>query len=155
VAAFRRRFRRGHAGGVDLRLPSEERAVLRSIAPQLRELLEDPSDPALARLFPPAHPDDPEVQAQYQAMVGDELVASRRSALAVFETTLDADHLDAEAVEAWMSTINAARLVLGTRLDVGEEPPEDLDLDDPDAPAYVLYDYLSMLLSELLRELRR
>ena len=113
MGPFRRRFRQGRAGGIDLRLPSEERAVLRSLAPQLRELLEDPSDPAIVRLFPPAHPDDAEQQAQYQAMVGDELVASRRAALATFETSVDADHLDDEAVSAWMHTINAARLVPG------------------------------------------
>jgi hypothetical protein len=88
-------------------------------------------------------------------MVGTDLVQSRLDALDTFAATLGSERLDEEAVGAWMATVNAARLVLGTRLDVGEELPEDLDRDDPDTPAYVLYDYLSMLLSELLRELQR
>ena len=39
--------------------------------------------------------------------------------------------------------------MLGTRLDVGEELL-DIDADDPDAPAYAVYEYLGFLLSEVV-----
>ena len=55
---MRRRIRRIGRDEFELRLPDEERAVLRTLPAQLRALLSDaPSpddDPAVARLFPPA-----------------------------------------------------------------------------------------------------
>ena len=39
--------------------------------------------------------------------------------------------------------------MLGTRLDVSEEPL-DIEADDPDAPAYAVYEYLGFLLSEVV-----
>ena len=44
--------------------------------------------------------------------------------------------------------------MLGTRLDVGEELL-DVDADDPDAPAYAVYEYLAFLLSEVVDALER
>jgi hypothetical protein len=50
---------------------------------------------------------------------------------------------------AWMTTLNSLRLVLGTRLDAGEEPPQ-LDEDDPLAPAYAVYEVLGWVLSQVV-----
>ncbi len=49
-----------------------------------------------------------------------------------------------------MTALNSLRLVLGTRLDVGEDPPE-LDLDDPEAPMYAVYEYLAWMLEQAIR----
>jgi Domain of unknown function (DUF2017) len=62
------------------------------------------------------------------------------------ERTLDADRVSEEELLAWVATINDARLVLGTRLDVSEE----LDLSriaetDARAPMYAVYAYLTWL----------
>ena len=65
------------------------------------------------------------------------------------ERTLDASELDESDLTAWMNTLNSLRLVLGTRLDVDEDPPE-LDEGDPLAPAYAVYEYLGWVLSQVV-----
>jgi hypothetical protein len=79
----------------------------------------------------------------------DELLEHRLSALDVVERTLDGNDLDHADMTAWMGTLNALRLVLGTRLDVDEDLP-DLDRADPMAPAYAVYEYLGWLLSQVI-----
>ena len=57
--------------------------------------------------------------------------------------------LDAESTERWLSTLNDVRLALGTRLEVTEEMAEP-DPEDPDAPAYVVYLWLTELQGVLI-----
>ena len=149
----KRRVRRTRAGTYKLELPAEERTLLRTLLPQLRQLLEaPPDDPRVRRLYPTAFADDPEKEAEYQRFMREELVASRAAAIDAVESTLDARELDEGQAMAWMSAVNSVRLVLGTLLDVSEELDIDgLPDDDPDIQSYALYAYLSMLLEELVQ----
>ena len=148
---FGRRVRRTRRGGFEIRLPDEERALLRNVAPQLRQLLEgDLGDPGLRRLFPTAYADDPERDREYQQLVRDELAERRRAAVDTLVATVDADHLDEDELLAWMGAVNDLRLVLGTRLDVSEDEGPLLDEDDPDAPLVALYGYLGFLLENIV-----
>jgi hypothetical protein len=140
-----RRVRRSRSGDFELRLPPAERGLLRELPSQMREVL-DADDPALARLYPTAYPDDEEHEAQFREMVRDDLRRHRRDAQSVMERTLEADRLSEEELLAWVSTINDARLVLGTRLDVTEELDiAAIDAGDPRAPDYAAYAYLTWL----------
>jgi Domain of unknown function (DUF2017) len=147
----RRRIERARNGDIRLRLPRDERALLRSLPAQLRRLLaEAPDDPSLERLFPPAY-DDAEDEAEYRRLMGDELLEGRQRALRVVEETLDQDRLTKEQAEGWLTALNDLRLVLGTRLDVTEEMfLERLRPDDPDAFEISLYAYLSWLQEQLV-----
>jgi hypothetical protein len=151
MALFRRRrVRRTRSGAYEIDLPEPERALLGNLADQLRELLtETTDDPSVRRLFPTAYHDDPDRDREYQQLVRDELLERRLSALATVETTLELEELDEEQLSAWLSAVNDLRLVLGTRLDVSEELL-DIDADDPDAPAYAVYEYLGFLLGEVV-----
>lgn len=153
-----RRVRRAKGGGFELRLPDEERKLLGELLPQLRELLTAGAastpgsavpDGSLRRLFPPAYANDAELDAEYQSMVHDELLERRLAALDRVEETLSAAKVDEEHLLGWMGAINDIRLVLGTRLDVSEEM-EPIDVDDPEAPAFAVYDYLTWLLGEII-----
>ena len=149
-----RRIKRSRRGGVELRLPEAEREFLRTLAPDMRELLETPDDPAVGRLFPPAYPDDHERQAAYRLLAGSELMESHLAALEALEAAADAERLDHEQAHAWMRALNEVRLVLGTRLDVTEEGTErPTSGDDPRLPAFAAYDYLSALQGELIEAL--
>jgi Domain of unknown function (DUF2017) len=147
----RRRIERTGKGDIRLRLPRDERALLRSLPAQLRRLLvEAPDDPSLERLFPPAY-DDAEDEAEYRRLMGDELLEGRRRALRVIEETLDQDRLTKEQAQAWLTALNDLRLVLGTRLDVSEDMLlERLRPDDPNAFEISLYGYLSWLQEQLV-----
>jgi hypothetical protein len=82
-------------------------------------------------------------------MVHDELLERRLAALDRVEATLSATAVTEEELLGWMSAINDIRLVLGTRLDVAEDMAA-VDVDDPEAPAYAVYDYLTWLLSQII-----
>lgn len=135
--------------GFALRLSTGERDLLRGLCGQLRELLRDadPSgDPAIARLFPAAYPDDPLRNLDFERDAGSGLVADRLAAVDVVETTVDAEHLSEEEVMAWLGSVNALRLVLGTRLAITEETTEaDYPEDTPDRDTYGMYLYLTWL----------
>ena len=140
-------------GTFQVRLSNEERALLRSLPGQLRELL-DTDDPAISRLFPPAYSEDPDRESEYQRLMKDELLGRRLEALALLEETLDARVLAEEQLLVWMRVINDFRLVLGTMLDVGEDDdPTDIDTDDPQAPVRAAYWYLGGLLQAILEAL--
>jgi hypothetical protein len=148
----RRRVKRTRGGGYRIDLPTEERELLRHLLPQLRELISvPPDDPRVRRLYPTAFPDDPEKEAEYRRFMHDELVASRQAAIDAVEASLDAKELDDAQANAWMTSLNSVRLVLGTMLDVSEDTDVALvSDDDPDVQAYALYAYLSLLLEEML-----
>jgi hypothetical protein len=155
VALRRRDWRiRASGGHYDINLPAPERELLAHLLPQLREVIEGPTDERSRRLFPTAYPDDPERDAEYQRFMRDELVTSRLAALDRFVETAKAKSVDEETLVGWMQSINSLRLVLGTLLDVSE----DLDFDDvsenhPNYPDYALYGYLSGLLDEIVSAL--
>ncbi len=150
-------MKRGRRGDIQLRLPDEEREILRDLPAQLRSLLdEEPDDPALRRLFPPAYSDDPELEAEYRRLMGDELMDKHLGALAILEETVESERLTEEQANAWLAALNDLRLVLGTRLDVSEEMlGDEVDPSDPRAPALALYGYLSWLQEQLVDALSR
>jgi Domain of unknown function (DUF2017) len=152
-----RRVRRTRNGDFAVRLPEVERQLLGALVASLRAALDGDvrAEPALRRLFPPAYADqdDAEAETQYQAMVHEELLASRRTALDVLEATATRDRLDEAEVLAWMTAVNQLRLVLGTRLDVREDADPVVDPDDPAAPLAEIYAYLGVLLESLIAAL--
>ena len=156
-----RPVKRSRKGGFDLRIPAEERDLLRSLGPELRQVLVEQAataqpghDPAVDRLFPVAYPTDEDRQTEYRLLVHDELMASHLAALAVLEETAGADHLDEEQLLAWMRALNEVRLFLGVRLEVSEEGDErPRDRRDPKAPAFAVYDYLTYLQGEIIEAL--
>jgi hypothetical protein len=148
-----RRIRRTRRGDFELRLPSEEREMLRSLPGQLLDLLAADSDePDLQRLFPPAYAGDREAESEYRSLVGSELVESHQEALRVMAATLDQSRLDEEQMTAWLTGLNELRLVLGTRLDVSEDQAP-LAPSDPAAPAMALYGYLTWLQQQAVEAL--
>jgi len=140
-------------GTFELRLPPEERDLLRSLGPQMREVLtqDDAPDAAVDRLFPVAYPTDEDRQTEYRLLVHDELLASHLGALTVLEETADAERVSADQLSAWMRAVNEVRLVLGTRLGVTEDGDErPSDLRDPRSAAFAVYDYLTHLQGEII-----
>ena len=149
-----RRVKRTRRGDFEIRLPDEERDLLRTVAPQLRAMLDgDLADPGLKRLFPTAYADDPERDREYHALVRDDLADRRRVAVDTFVETIDETRLSEEQLLAWMGSVNDLRLVLGTRLDVSEETELAAHADDPEAPLLALYAYLGFLLEAIVAAL--
>jgi MoxR-like ATPase len=143
------RIQRTAGGELRLRLPEEERLLLRGVAASTRERLRD-DDPALRRLFPPAS-DDAELEREYRELTRGQLTAGREQALELLEATVDNAGLSPEEADAWLRALNDVRLVLGTELDV----TEDLDWEavGPDHPRLAelsLYAYVSWIQEQLV-----
>ncbi|MGF1595411.1 MAG: DUF2017 family protein [Acidimicrobiales bacterium] len=131
-----------------VRLAPEARSWLIGLADQLEQLLETDADDT-RRLFPTAYPDDPELDAGYQILARQQLIDQRRAAIESMRRTVDSEVMDDEALGAWMGIVNDLRLVLGTRLDMGEDD-HDLDRDDPEIETKLLYHELGGLLAEIV-----
>jgi hypothetical protein len=146
-----RRIKRRRGGLIELRLTEQERAVLGHVADQLREaIVSGVETPTLRRLFPPAYVDDPDKEAGFQALARDELLESRLAALDDVEAVLTDPVMDADRASGLLRSCNALRLVLGTRLDVSEDDDPQIEPDDPEAPIWALYFFLSTLVAELV-----
>jgi hypothetical protein len=127
--------------------------MLRALPGQLRELLSS-DDPALERLFPPAYPDDPDLQSEYEGLVRGDLLQQRLSSVEVMERTIDSSRLDEEQILAWLSALNDLRLILGTKLGATEDDdPEEIAENDPRAASYALYYYLGWLEEQVVEAL--
>jgi len=149
-----RSVRRTRSGHYEIRLSSEERALLRGLGPRMREVLTDDTDPVRERLFPVAYLDDDDRQTEYRLLAHGELLDSHLAVLTVLEETVDAERLDEEALSAWMRALNEVRLVLGARLEITEDGDERLTSDDDsDAQAFAIYDYLTWLQGEIIEAL--
>jgi hypothetical protein len=138
---------------VELRLPAWIREVVRTTAGQLRDLYASETaddDPAIARLFPTAYLDDPLANLTLDDRIAGELRAGRLEAIAVVERTAGARRLTVDEADAWVRTLNDARLVLGVRLEVTEETTED---DRRGDPAFHHYLVLSQVVEGLIQAL--
>ena len=156
-------------GRYRLHIGDDELALIRRLLDELRDLLladndgggndgggNDGSGPAsamLTRLFPVAHPDDAELEAEYQRLMRVELVASKLKAIESVETVIDASRapIDEAQLTAFMQSINSIRLVLGTLLDVTDDPDAEVVSEHDDTAEYQLYGYLSWLLEWTVR----
>ena len=137
-----------------VRLSKGVRGLLVDLCRQSRALLdaEDPSsDPAVSRLFPPAYPDDPLQNLEFETNLGAAPRAGKLEALDIVERTANATTLTEDELLAWIGVVNDLRLVLGTRIEITEEATdEDFPPDDPRHETYRVYQFLGYLLQELL-----
>ena len=173
------RFKRSRRG-VEAKLDPAEAVVLAQCATELLELLgagddvsgdplealvglppgdvAPPDDPALARLFPAAYPDDDAAATEFRRFTESDLRAGKRAAasdaLVSLQPLLGAGGklvLDRDQADAWLSWLNDIRLVLGTRLDVTEDTyEEDIDPEDPRWQVMQIYGWLGWLQESLL-----
>jgi hypothetical protein len=145
----RRRFTRTANGEYTVRMRTEERALLATLPDHLAALVAAGRSPATTRLFPPAYSSEPEMDAEYQRLMGDELVRRRQAAVALVRDTIGRDRLTEEELRAWVGVCNDLRLVLGTLLDVTEDRDVlGVDRTSEDMPQRLLY----VLLSEIVDE---
>ncbi|TYK52958.1 DUF2017 domain-containing protein [Actinomadura decatromicini] len=164
--------------GIRVRLETEEVALLRALMEQLLALLGDapgaddelasmgisqnavkPDDPVLARLFPDAYRDDGKAAEEFRRYTEMGLRDGKREAAGTVLASLEGKGeivLDEERAQAWLRALNDVRLALGTRLDITEEwyeEAERMTADDPRAPMFAAYDWLTLLQEQLVRAL--
>ncbi len=152
-----------------LNFDPDERAFLVNLLAQLKDLLTSEATvetaPLLHRLFPPAFHDDPEKEAEYQRLMREELVASRVAAIDSVSALLSPDDTAADdavrpksitlsesELMAFMQSLNAIRLVLGTLLNITDDESSD-EAEHEDSYEFGLYDHLGWILEFTVRAL--
>lgn len=146
------------SGGARLLLDDAETAILRGLVTELRELIADQdaaTDPVIDRLFPNTY-EDPDEEAKYAEIIGDDLNTHKLEALDVVGAALDERGtdvtLDDEGLDAWLASLTDMRLAIGTRLGVDEETMSaDVPPDHPNARAFAVLHWLGALQEGLLR----
>ena len=141
--------------GYLVNLGDHERKLLTRLVGQLRDLLAEDDHPLLDRLFPTAYPDDEEAESEYQRLMREELVTSRTMSIDTVTELLarpPEQPLDEGETLAFLQSVNAIRLVLGTMLGISDD--EDAErVDEGDDSEQQLYGYLSWLLEWTVRAL--
>jgi Domain of unknown function (DUF2017) len=137
-----RPVRRDRKGRFVVSMSEPERDLIAALPGQLVELLADPDEPSLQRLFPPAYaqPEDAERQADYARLMREDLLHRHEEALATMAATAHATELTEEEMLGWLHSLNSLRLVLGTRLDVSEDDDPMADMT-PERQLYYLLGY--------------
>lgn len=135
---------------------------LRDLVVQFADLVNGtPSDdPAVERLAPDAYPDDKEASREFRSITRGDLLHRRAHDARVVRQGLDAvvdapggDELrpvdlalTEDAIEPWLRTLTALRLVIATRLGVASD--DDYDHDDP---RFSVLDWLGYRLDGLVQ----
>ncbi len=148
-----------------LNFDPDERRFLVNLLAELKGLLTsdetEATAPLLHRLFPPAFHDDPEKEAEYQRLMREELVASRVAAIDSVTALLSPGDSAALALSitlsqaetmAFMQSLNAIRLVLGTMLDITDDDSSD-EAETEDSYEFGLYEHLGWILEFTVRAL--
>ena len=136
--------------GVLIELTPMERRLLTTLLTQYDELVHDQrddndlaDDPALARLFPNAYPDDEEAAAEFRRYTREGLVERKAAnsgliSAALMESSSDGRLTVArDDAEQWLPALTDLRLVLAERLGIHDD-------DDP-LPANELADVYQWL----------
>lgn len=158
-----RTFARTRQGTLVVTLYEQEVELLAMTARDMMAIVEEPPDGEVAdRLYPRAYLDPTEetAQGEFDALVHDDLVRARRTALEVIIDGLGAAVPNARGVveielapeeeQQWLTAVNDARLVIGTALGVTEESDTDYEPDDPRFEYGVLYQWLTQLQFDLV-----
>jgi hypothetical protein len=151
-----RRLVRARKDGYELRLDATERELLHHVLGELRSLLieENPAtDPAVARLFPPAYPDDLLENLDFERRAGNGLLAERLAGLDKADAAIDAPRLSEDELQALMRAVNDLRLVYGVRLEVTEESGRADFARGQEQATFDLYVWLGWLLEHIVRAL--
>jgi len=147
------RIRRVRRDRFELRLPEQERDLLRQLCGDLRTLVAA-EDPSTKRLFPPGYGDDRAASEAYASLVHDDLASGHLAAIETMESTMGETRLDADQAAGWLTALNEIRLVIGTQLDVTEELyATGVRADDPRASKLAVYEYLGWLQEQLVEAL--
>ena len=143
---------RDREGRYAVDLPDGVRHALLQLGDELGDLLAT-DHRSVRRLFPVAYPDDPDREAGYQALIRGELIERHQAGIDLIANTVDSPVLTDEQLTAWLTTVNALRLVLGTTLGLDDEDDLDIDEADPRYPVAQLYQVLTILLDDIVAAL--
>jgi len=150
-------------GDDDAVAPGAEVDPLEAMVGLSSSSVEAPDDPAVKRLLPDAYSDDESASGEFRRLMDTELRQIKTGALNDVTTAAATAagqtvvlRLEPEQAERWLQALTDIRLVVGTRLDVTEDPVDmwnALEPEDPRVPLLAVYDWLGWLQESIVRAL--
>ena len=138
-------------------LDARSREILIALLTELRTQIEvSPDDPDLVRLRPPAYLDDPEADAGYQLLAGEELRTSRQASIDLVIASLGRDRVTEDELWAWIQALNGVRLVAGTQLGISDDdhgPMARVTASAEDRSLWAVYDFTTLIQHEVVEAL--
>lgn len=159
-----RRFERGADGTLRAELDADEALLLQSLADQVAEVVASEAqrprgdtDPATARLFPDAYPQDAEASAEFRRFTADGLAGRKlQNAETLINSLQHAGNtgdvtLDESQALAWLRSLTDIRLTIAARL--GIETEDDDAGRGIDPMMRDIYDWLGFVQNSLVEAL--
>ncbi|SDH64098.1 protein of unknown function [Rhodococcus triatomae] len=126
-----------------------------------------PEDPVVARLLPDFQRSDQgglddadataDANGALRGLHEPEIIDAKVAAGSVVLDTVPPDGgklvLTPEQADAWLSAINDVRLAMGTNLGIDSQTPDEVDPDDPRAPHFDVYHWLTWMQDSLVQAL--
>lgn len=144
--------------GIELRLERHEARLLGELLDEMEKLLEAElprEEPVTGRLFPQAY-QDPDDDAKYRDLVGDELRTEKLHAVRTVRGQLGGRggvraKISPAEMTRWLTLLTDLRLAIGTRLEMTEEKMSvEPQPDDPEGPALSVLHWLGWVQESLL-----
>jgi len=150
-----------------IRLEADEREVLATIISQLDALIDDAQNGTetgiVSRLFPPAfthhEAEHEELEAEYQRLMREELITSRRTSITTVMTTFDSAKggsivMNQGELTSFLQTLNALRVTLASVLGIVDDDSASIADDQSDAsPEHHLYMWSGWMLEWIVSSL--
>ena len=136
-------------GAFKVETPDWQIQIFRALSQELKTLLSDGNSTLTTRLFPIAYQSDKAANDEYQQLTHEDLLQSHIASLNLIEKISTENEVSEYTLIEIMQGVNILRLVVGTRLKIDDEEPENSPQASEDHPDYSLW-LIFHLLGEIL-----
>ena len=143
-------------GTFKVETPDWQIQIFRGLAKELKTVLSGGNSPLTTRLFPVAYQSDEAANEEYIKLTHEDLLQSHLTSLKLIEDISTDKEASEDTLIKIMQGINILRLVVGTRLKIDDEEPENspqANKDHPDHNLWLIFHLLGEILSIIVNSI--
>ena len=143
-------------GTFKIETPDWQIQIFRGLAQELKNILSDGTSSFTTRLFPVAYQSDKAANEEYIKLTHEDLLQSHLTSLKLIEDISTDKEASEDTLIKIMQGINILRLVVGTRLKIDDEEPENspqANKDHPDHNLWLIFHLLGEILSIIVNSI--
>ena len=143
-------------GAFKVETPDWQIQIFRGLAKELKTVLSGGNSSLTTRLFPVAYQSDEAANEEYIKLTHEDLLQSHLTSLKLIEDISTDKEASEDTLIKIMQGINILRLVVGTRLKIDDEEPENspqANKDHPDHNLWLIFHLLGEILSIIVNSI--
>ena len=143
-------------GAFKVETPDWQIQIFRGLAKELKTVLSGGNSSLTTRLFPVAYQSDEAANEEYIKLTHEDLLQSHLTSLKLIEDIATDEEASEDTLIKIMQGINILRLVVGTRLKIDDEEPENspqASKDHPDHNLWLIFHLLGEILSIIVNSI--